>query len=258
MLLIQDSPHSLELCINYILSLKYSEVLYDWVSKASVLVRFLIRLSVGEKSKSDCEVSAELVDVMWSGDLLMILRMIMLSFHAPFKRQQSRRSGLYEQWGFSNTNYGNSEYVLRHGLADEGWYIPADNLFSYTSGSAEGDVISGSVATQGGSSTGIIGFQQQFGSTTNYVGHSDNAIRGRLWSYVGRYCTDNNSSFGYSGCKGPVILDFENLAVIEDSASPLLPEKHTILRRPESVVTSPIVLDFQNSAITSVCAKGFQ
>ncbi|GKF33796.1 hypothetical protein Tco_0106996 [Tanacetum coccineum] len=185
-------------------------------------------------------------------------------FHAPFKRQQSRRSGLYEQWGFSNTNYGNSEYVLRHGLADEGWYIPADNLFSYTSGSAEGDVIVDFedftmllrrprrwIVKDLYRLSETVWFGRQF-----TLGIPDN-IRGRLWSYVGRYCTDNNSSFGYSGCKGPVILDFENLAVIEDSASPLLPEKHTILRRPESVVTSPIVLDFQNSAITSVCAKRF-
>ncbi|GJS83797.1 hypothetical protein Tco_0750338 [Tanacetum coccineum] len=153
-----------------------------------------------------------------------------------------------------------SEYVLRHGSTNEGRYIPADNVFSYTSGSARDDVvldfgnstlcrkadcvfsytsdssegdISGSVATQVvvfgtcESSSSISAFEQQSSSTTNYVGHTDNARRGCPGSSMGRYFMDDNSGFEYSGHKGSVILDFENSVVVDDSVSPLLSEKVT-------------------------------
>ncbi|GJR24781.1 RNA-directed DNA polymerase, eukaryota [Tanacetum coccineum] len=185
-----------------------------------------------------------------------------------------------------------SEYVLRHGSTDEGRYIPADNVFSYTSGSvgddivldfgnstlcrkadcvfsytsdsSEGDIVldfkdytlrkrsrysqdytyeclfrqSGSVETQCNISyfqshpnvtiplpSDFGGVTRKSGSTTNYVGHTDNARRGCPGSSMGRYFMDDNSGFEYFGHKGPVILDFENSAVVDGIVSPLLSEK---------------------------------
>nr|GEX42819.1 helitron helicase-like domain-containing protein [Tanacetum cinerariifolium] len=73
---------------------------------------------------------------------------------------------------------------------------------------------SGSVASSG--------FLTHLDSTTNYVARSDNVVQSCPSSSVGHYCVEHNSGSGYSGHRGPVILDFENSAVIEDFVSPSL------------------------------------
>ncbi|GJV83795.1 hypothetical protein Tco_1523693, partial [Tanacetum coccineum] len=116
------------------------------------------------------------------------------------------------------------------------------------------------------SSSSIPVFEQQFGSTTNYDGHTDNARRGWPGSFMGRYFMDDIFGSEYSGHKGPVILDFENSAVLDNYVSPLLSEKETfenvvsfkakgvayscndtseyLLRRPQSVAMQvSVVLD---------------
>nr|GEU92892.1 DNA helicase [Tanacetum cinerariifolium] len=153
------------------------------------------------------------------------------NFGAPSRRQQCRRPVLYQQSSFPEDS-GIRKIILM-------------TFFRQT----------GSVATQGESSTCIQGFEKQLTSTTNRSTHSD----------VGS---------GFLDRKRPVILDFERSMIVETSVSPLLLDSHTFEKDITTDDTSciqnlsweqqlgstskfaehvhtPIVLDFQNSAIVS-------